>query len=66
MESRSNLPIYLFNNQEHWHKWLEKNNPQIIGIWLKIAKKSSTKKTISYIESLESLCYGWIDNQKTS
>ncbi len=38
-----------------------------MGVWLKHAKKSSGKKSVSYQEALEeALCYGWIDSQKQS
>jgi uncharacterized protein YdeI (YjbR/CyaY-like superfamily) len=34
-------------------------------MWLKIAKKDSGVKTISYAQALEvALCWGWIDGQK--
>lgn len=59
------MPIALFNNQLDWHVWLEKNHAQQKGLWLKLAKKSSGKSTITYAEALEeALCYGWIDGQK--
>ncbi|MES1181304.1 MAG: YdeI/OmpD-associated family protein, partial [Flavobacterium sp.] len=45
--------------------WLLKNHDKSSGIWLKIFKKDSGKKTISYAEALDvALCYGWIDGQK--
>ena len=35
------------------------------GVLLLIAKKGSTRPTVSYAEALEvALCYGWIDGQK--
>ncbi|MGB7566843.1 MAG: hypothetical protein WBM07_03215 [Chitinivibrionales bacterium] len=35
------------------------------GIWLRIFKKDSGEKTITYDEALdEALCFGWIDGQK--
>jgi len=35
------------------------------GIWLRIFKKVSGEKTITYDEALdEALCFGWIDGQK--
>jgi uncharacterized protein YdeI (YjbR/CyaY-like superfamily) len=59
------LPVLLFSTQEDWRTWLEDNHKQLQGLWLKHAKKSSVKKTVSYDEALEeALCYGWIDSQK--
>lgn len=58
-------PKRLFKNQNDWAKWLEKNHDSHSGLWLRIAKKDSAIKSITYAEALESaLCYGWIDGQK--
>jgi uncharacterized protein YdeI (YjbR/CyaY-like superfamily) len=59
------LQVLLFNNKEDWRAWLENNHEQSPGLWLKHAKKSFGKKSVSYEEALqEALCYGWIDSQK--
>jgi len=55
----------LFKTQEDWYAWLKDNHSQSQGVWLKHAKKSSDKVSVSYQEALEeALCYGWIDSQK--
>jgi uncharacterized protein YdeI (YjbR/CyaY-like superfamily) len=55
----------LFRGKEAWAKWLEKNHRRSEGLWLRLAKKGSSLKSISYSETLEiALCYGWIDGQK--
>ena len=65
MEVIKGLPVLLFDDQSNWHNWLEENHEQTHGIWLKLAKKSSGKSSVSYSEALdEALCYGWIDGQK--
>lgn len=65
MELFKDLPVLLFPSQKHWHNWLEDNHNQPQGLWLKHAKKSSGKESVSYQEALEeALCYGWIDSQK--
>ena len=65
MELFKGLPVLLFASQADWHTWLEANHRQPQGVWLKHAKKSSGKESVSYQEALEvSLCYGWIDSQK--
>jgi uncharacterized protein YdeI (YjbR/CyaY-like superfamily) len=65
MEIFKNLPVLLFDTQEDWGVWLEDNHKQPQGLWLKHAKKSSGKQSVSYEEALqEALCYGWIDSQK--
>lgn len=54
-----------FQTAEIFEAWLEKNHDSSSGLWLKIFKKDSGKKTISYAEALDlALCYGWIDSQK--
>jgi len=65
MELFKDLPVLLFASQQGWHAWLENNHNQPQGVWLKHAKKSSGKESVSYQEALEeALCYGWIDSQK--
>lgn len=59
------LPVLLFASKQDWHLWLNENHSQHKGLWLKHAKKSSGKQSVSYDEALEeALCYGWIDSQK--
>lgn len=65
MELLKDLPVLLFATQNDWHAWLKNNHSQPQGVWLKHAKKSSGKTSVSYQEALEAaLCYGWIDSQK--
>ncbi len=65
MTKLNTIPIIEFKTAEIFETWLEKNHDNSEGIWLKIFKKDSGKKTISYAEALDvALCYGWIDGQK--
>jgi len=65
MEFFKDLPVLLFASKRDWHIWLDENHNQYKGLWLKHAKKSSGKQSVSYGEALEeALCYGWIDSQK--
>jgi uncharacterized protein YdeI (YjbR/CyaY-like superfamily) len=58
-------PSRLFASQKAWAAWLEKNHRKSDGLWLRLAKKNSGLKSVSYAEALEiALCYGWIDGQK--
>lgn len=67
MESKINMPVIEFQSAKEWRTWLSKNAQVSKGVWLKIFKKDSNEKTITYAEALEeSLCYGWIDGQKKS
>ena len=53
-----------FRSSAEFRSWLEINHAVSDGIWLRIFKKDSGEKTVTYAEALdESLCYGWIDGQ---
>lgn len=57
-------PIKLFKSQQDWAAWLEKNQT-CAGLWLRLAKKDSGLRSVSYKEALDvALCHGWIDGQK--
>jgi uncharacterized protein YdeI (YjbR/CyaY-like superfamily) len=65
INSATAVPIRLFRNQKAWAAWLEKNHRKSEGLWLRLAKKESGMRSVSYAEALEvALCYGWIDGQK--
>ena len=47
--------------------WLAKNHGKSEGIWLRLAKKASKTKSLTYPEAVEvALTWGWIDGQKQS
>jgi uncharacterized protein YdeI (YjbR/CyaY-like superfamily) len=47
--------------------WLEKNHAASRGIFLRIFKKASGKKTVTHEQALEeALCFGWIDGVRKS
>ena len=59
--------IISFKSPSLFRKWLVKNHATHSGFWLRIFKKNSDEKSISYQEALEeALCFGWIDGQKRS
>lgn len=59
------LPIHLFSDPGELEAWLEENGDSSAGVWLKIAKKGSGKRSVTYGEALElALCFGWIDSRK--
>jgi uncharacterized protein YdeI (YjbR/CyaY-like superfamily) len=65
MTELDTVPIMEFKTAKTFETWLIKNHENSNGLWLKISKKDSRKKTISYAEALDvALCYGWIDGQK--
>ena len=58
-------PVRLFKSKEDWATWLEKNHRKSAGLWLRLAKKDSRLRSVSYKEALEvALCHGWIDGHK--
>jgi uncharacterized protein YdeI (YjbR/CyaY-like superfamily) len=57
--------IRAFKSTGDLRAWLEKNHAGSDGIWLRLFKKGSGKKSLTYAEALdELLCFGWIDAQK--
>jgi uncharacterized protein YdeI (YjbR/CyaY-like superfamily) len=59
------LPTLRFANRAELEAWLEENHGSSPGLWLKIAKKGASDRTVTYGEALElALCFGWIDSQK--
>jgi uncharacterized protein YdeI (YjbR/CyaY-like superfamily) len=64
---RAELPVIEFVNPAAWEAWLDEHHATSAGAWLKIAKKTSAARTVSYAEAVEvALCFGWIDGQKAS
>lgn len=67
MSVSKTIPIKAFSNSQKWREWLEKNHGASNGVWLRIFKKDSRKKTVIHDEALdEALCFGWIDGQRNS
>jgi uncharacterized protein YdeI (YjbR/CyaY-like superfamily) len=54
-----------FKTRKDFAAWLEKNHKTSPALWVRIARKGSGIKSITYAEGVEvALCYGWIDAQK--
>ncbi len=54
-----------FASQIEWESWLGENGSTSTGAWLRLAKKGTGQRTVTYEQALESaLCHGWIDGQK--
>ena len=54
-----------FKTRKDFATWLDKNHKTSPALWVRIAKKGSGTKSITYAEGVEvALCYGWIDAQK--
>jgi len=56
------LKTISFKSSSVFRDWLDANHDKSDGIWMRIFKKDSGKKTITYAEALDqALCFGWID-----
>lgn len=64
---KQGLPIIPFESPAAWEAWLDEHHASSDGLWIKIARKATGIRTVTYAEALETaLCYGWIDGQKAS
>jgi uncharacterized protein YdeI (YjbR/CyaY-like superfamily) len=62
---KDDLPVLLFELPVNWSDWLEQYGQISSGIWMRIAKKGSDLRSVTYDEALDiALCYGWIDGLK--
>ena len=60
-------PTEQFPNARSFENWLEQNGSVQPGLWLQIAKKAASFRTITYKEAVDvALCFGWIDGQLKS
>jgi uncharacterized protein YdeI (YjbR/CyaY-like superfamily) len=67
MRSKLGLPILLFRSAREWEKWLARNHARSTGVWLRMFKKDSGRRSVRYAEALDAaLCVGWIDSQVRS
>lgn len=58
-------PALSFEDFDAWHSWLAKHHAASSGVWLRIAKKGVSRKSVTYADAVEAaLCFGWIDGQK--
>ena len=67
MHDPKEKPTKAFTTRQKWREWLERNHSKSTGIFLRIFKKDSGKKTVTHLEALdEALCFGWIDGVRKS
>jgi uncharacterized protein YdeI (YjbR/CyaY-like superfamily) len=61
----SDTAATLFKSAKAFETWLRKHHATSGGLWLKIAKKGASERSVTYPEAVEiALCWGWIDGQK--
>lgn len=59
--------IKSFASAKAFETWLARNHDRAAELWLKIHKKASGLRTVTYAEALDvALCWGWIDGIKKS
>jgi len=59
------LPIRKFADQKAFHDWLKKHHATSSGLWLRIARKDSSAKTVSWDAAVdEGLIHGWSESQR--
>ena len=64
---KRDYPLKEFKTPHSFETWLSRNHATAEGIRIKIGKKGSAIRSISYAEALAvALCYGWIDSQSKS
>ena len=57
--------VLWFATQADLEEWLSGYHGRSPGVWLAIARKGASRRTVSYPEAIEAgLCFGWIDGQK--
>jgi uncharacterized protein YdeI (YjbR/CyaY-like superfamily) len=62
---KRDLPTRAFRSATAFRTWLDREHDRSDGLWLKIAKKGTGMKSVTYAEALDvALCFGWIDGQK--
>ena len=63
-QAANEMPTRLFETVREWERWLGRHG-ESAGVWMRIAKKASALRSITYAEALDvALCHGWIDSQK--
>ena len=65
MQHLEGLPLMTFETQADLRAWLAKNHTTSSGAWVKIAKRGSQQRTVSFEELLdEGLCFGWSESKR--
>jgi uncharacterized protein YdeI (YjbR/CyaY-like superfamily) len=63
MPGVSDKPVLVIDSVDEWERWLS-DEPDLLGVRLRLRKTASTRPGITYAEALDSaLCFGWIDGQ---
>jgi uncharacterized protein YdeI (YjbR/CyaY-like superfamily) len=64
MSDRQELPTLEMPDLAAWEQWLEANHNRSAGVWLKLAKTGSPRRTVARADAIDAaVCCGWIDGQ---
>lgn len=59
--------VIAFESASDWQAWLRGNHAAVPGVWIKLAKKGSGLRSVTYLEAVDgALRWGWIDGQGRS
>jgi uncharacterized protein YdeI (YjbR/CyaY-like superfamily) len=65
MRSLDNLPILEFETADELRAWLEDHHDSSKGMWLRIYKKNSGIRSVTFEQVLdEGLCFGWSESTR--
>src|SRR5712671_2400421 len=59
------MTILEFEGRAHWEDWMVAHHTATEGVWLRMAKKGTSARSVTYPDALQvALSYGWIDGQR--
>lgn len=65
MRAHDQLAIFEFESSEKLHTWLEAHHATSPGIWIRIFKKHSGIRSVTFEQVLdEGLCFGWSESAR--
>lgn len=63
MQTLDSLPIFEFGTSDELRAWLEDHHDSSKGMWLRIYKKRSGIRSVTFEQVLdEGLCFGWSES----
>jgi uncharacterized protein YdeI (YjbR/CyaY-like superfamily) len=64
-QTNTDLPVVEFHSLDDLWAWLTENHETLNGMWIRIYKKSSGVRSVSFEEVLDAgLCFGWSENMR--
>jgi uncharacterized protein YdeI (YjbR/CyaY-like superfamily) len=59
--------VVVARDRAAWRRWLERNHATSGAVWLVLAKKGASERSVTYDEAVEeALCFGWIDSRSST